>query len=82
VVELRYLGVLSIEIGNQNEFIRAHTFSDVFKHINKCYGKHIAKLAKRMVITLNAVDIRLLNGIKTQLSDNDIISFYPPAAGG
>jgi molybdopterin converting factor small subunit len=39
-------------------------------------------LSKYVLITVNGKDIRLLNGIKTKITQDDEISFIPAIAGG
>lgn len=82
MIEIRYLGSLREKIGKKNECIFARSISDVLKYIKKTYSKDIYLLTRSMIITVNGSDIRLLKGMKTELLDNYVVSFYPPAAGG
>jgi len=82
MITLIYRGPLAEKIGKKQEQIHAATISDALTHIKTQYGSATLKLAKSMLITLNATNIQLLHGYKTPLKDGDSLAFLPLAAGG
>ena len=82
MVQLRYRGGLASITGKKTEEINASSVAEVMSYIEDQYGKTAMKQAKRMLITVGGTNIQLLNRFKTSLSDGDIVSFLPLAAGG
>ncbi len=77
---------LTIELEEEAEI------SDLIQKISEKtegFREKIEGLSKRrgitdsgLVILLNGRNINLLNGEKTPLKDDDVVTFLPPAAGG
>ena len=82
MAEVRFMGELSEIVGSRNISVDVSSIDEIFRYLRSRYEKRVMKLAKSMIITVNNTDIRLLNGNATSLSDDDIVNFYPPAAGG
>lgn len=82
MVTLRYLGSLSEKTKTDEEFVNLDSIKDILKYLKKRYGKKVYSLLRSMVITVNGKDIRLIAGVKTVLSDDDTVTFFPPSAGG
>ena len=46
------------------------------------FDHRIGKLSDRVCIFLNGTHLELLNGLSTELSDGDVLSFVPSMQGG
>jgi molybdopterin converting factor small subunit len=82
VIKIRYPGILQDHIGKSDETIEALSVADVLKFIKRTYGKKIYTLLSSMVIAVNGSDIRLFKGLKTQLGNGDVVSFFFFFLGG
>ncbi len=90
MVRAEFFANLREKVGGQHLDIRsAHTIMELIWAIDDQTKGIFAELMveggkpKDMVrILVNGVDIRALKGIDTQLKDKDVVSFFPPVAGG
>jgi len=55
-------------------------YGDVFK--NRIIDQNSGNIKQYIIVAVNRKDIRHLNGLETELNDNDEISILPAAAGG
>ncbi len=67
----------------------AHTVGELLADLSKKYGKPFDKwmfegdqLSHMVIILVNGVDIRSLQGVDTLIQPDDTISLFPPVAGG
>lgn len=94
IVKVRGFGDLATLLGNElnvelSEDARiADLIAKISERVNG-FGEKIASFSNRqgvtdfgLVILLNGINISLLEGVKTQLRDGDLVTFLPPIAGG
>lgn len=55
-------------------------YGDIFK--NRIVDRDSGNIKQYIIIAVNRKDIRHLNGLDTELNENDEISILPAAAGG
>ena len=55
-------------------------YGDIFK--NRIIDQNSGNIKQYIIVAVNRKDIRHLNGLETELNDNDEISILPAAAGG
>ncbi|MFX1324024.1 MAG: MoaD/ThiS family protein [Promethearchaeota archaeon] len=66
------------------------TIKHLLEQLTKKFGENFEELiykasqnlSKYVLITINGKDIRLLDGLETQINDRDEINFIPAIAGG
>jgi molybdopterin synthase sulfur carrier subunit len=81
-VTVTYRGKLAEETGKRSEEIEAQTVRQVLRQVKTNYGKEAHRIAKMELIAVNGVGILQKRVFATTLSDGDVVSFYPLAAGG
>ncbi|MGQ4832349.1 MAG: MoaD family protein [Candidatus Asgardarchaeia archaeon] len=77
-------------MGVKETTIEAETVEELIKKLIKKYGKNLeaelfdsrGNLKDYYRIVINGRNIKLLNGLKTRLKDNDLVAIMPPIAGG
>jgi molybdopterin synthase sulfur carrier subunit len=68
----------------------SQTLEELIQFLCKKYGKAFAKwvtcddggYGSLSIFLVNGQDYRSLNGLQTQIKDSDVISLFPPIAGG
>jgi sulfur-carrier protein len=66
------------------------TLEELIHYLCKKYGKSFAKwvtcedggFGSLSIFLVNGLDYRSLNGLQTEIKDSDVISLFPPIAGG
>jgi MoaD family protein len=92
-VEVRYYTVLREITGNRSEKVTLKPKSVIQDLLNYLVEKHGEtfesyvysgnnRLNRNISLMLNGVNIRNIQGFKTPLDKDDIISFLPPVGGG
>ena len=81
-VTVVYRGTLAESIGVKSEEIQADKVADVMRHIKAAHGEANYKQAKPTLIVVNGISILQKKVYATKLSDGDVVSFLPLAAGG
>ncbi len=77
-------------MGVKETTVEAKTVEELIKKLVEKYGRRLeeelfdssGKLKDYYRIVVNGRNIKLLNGVKTQLKDNDLVAIMPPIAGG
>ncbi|MCD6515717.1 MAG: MoaD family protein [Candidatus Odinarchaeota archaeon] len=77
-------------IGARELTAEGGTVEDILNFLIQKYSKELAneildkneKVKDYYRIVVNGRNIKLLNGLKTKLKDNDLIAIMPPIAGG
>lgn len=72
-----------------SQAFNAATLRELLEELFKCYGEKFrrelmldGKLSSNVLILVNGRAIEHLNGLKTALSSDDVISIFPKLAGG
>jgi len=81
-ITIKYRAQLAALIKFDSETMEANNVKDVLQHIKKRFGAEAEKIAKKMLIVVNGQSILLLKHYKTELKDNDVVSFLPICGGG
>lgn len=92
-IKIRFLSLLS-DITETDELALTINENSTIKHLLEKLAKKFGdkfeelvfkasqNLSKYVLITINGKDIRLLDGLETQIQDKDEINFIPAIAGG
>ena len=91
-MQIKYFATLRDITHTPEETIKlpAETLEELMQFLCKKYGKSFAKWVSRedggfgslSIFLVNGQDYRSLNGLQTQIKDSDVISLFPPIAGG
>ena len=81
-VTVTYKSDLAERIGSRTEAYDAATIKDLLGQIKTRHGVDVYKIAKSMLITINALSIQKQHHFATRLSEGDVVGFFPLAAGG
>jgi len=86
---VKYFATLRKITGVQEENIQAKNIRELLEIIIKKYGKEFQNslydsngFKKGVIILKNGKNIIYLNDLETELSSDDIVSIFPPVAGG
>ncbi|MEN6435774.1 MAG: MoaD/ThiS family protein [Anaerolineaceae bacterium] len=91
-MEIKYFATLRDITKKKEEAFpfQGETLEELLQSLCKKYGKEFQKwvscedggYGSLSVFLINGQDYRSLNGLKTQLKEGDLISIFPPIAGG
>ena len=92
-ITVQFLGNIRETTGTREQTfeIPEPTMQALIDRMSKEYGEDFKraliharteKVSSSVVIALNGVDIEALEGVKTNLKEGDIVSIFPPVAGG
>lgn len=91
-MEIKYFATLRDITKAKEEYLSVsiRTLEELIQFLCKKYGKSFAKwvssedggFGSLSIFLINGIDYRSLNGLQTELKDTDIISIFPPLAGG
>jgi sulfur-carrier protein len=91
-MEIKYYATLRDITKKREENLPApkSTLEELIQFLCEKYGKSFAKwvsseeggFGSLSIFLINGLDYRSLNGLQTELKDTDIISIFPPLAGG
>jgi len=86
---VKYFATLRKITGVQEENIKAENIRELLDIIIKKYGKEFYNslydsngFKKGVIILKNGKNIIYINDLDTVLNDNDVVSIFPPVAGG
>ncbi|MGC9175963.1 MAG: ubiquitin-like small modifier protein 1 [Thermoplasmata archaeon] len=86
---VKYFATLRKITGVQEENINAKTVGELLEIIEEKYGKEFhdsifsgENFKKGVIILKNGKNVIYLDNLNTKLEDNDIVSIFPPVAGG
>jgi len=79
---IRYYAPIRAMVQKESEETELGSVKDVLNYIKSAYGQDAYKAAKSSLIVVNDVSIGLYQGVKTSLSDGDVIGFLPVCGGG
>jgi molybdopterin synthase sulfur carrier subunit len=92
-ITVQFLGNVREATGTREQTfdISESTMQALIDRMSKEYGDDFkrtlihapaGRATTSVVIALNGVDIEALEGVKTNLKEGDIVSIFPPVAGG
>jgi MoaD family protein len=94
-LKVRLFAFLMLEVGKREIEMEAHsTVAELLDTLSRRYGRNFDKwiwdngsasereLIHGTIIMVNGHHIFHLKGLDTPLSDSDVVSIFPPAAGG
>lgn len=77
------VGAPKVDVGSANTVMELiWAIDDLTKGIFADLMVEGGKPKDMVRILVNGVDIRALDGLDTRLKDKDVVSFFPPVAGG
>lgn len=79
---IRYYAPIRAIVKKESEETELSTVKDVLNYVKGAYGKEAYLAAKSALIVVNDVSIGLYHGVKTKLSDGDVVGFLPVCGGG
>lgn len=82
MVEVRLFASLREAAGEKKYFSDAATVKEVLRQTAERYGKDFSARLKTASVLVNGENIANLKWKKTKLQDGDVISLFPPLAGG
>ncbi len=82
MVEVRLFASLREAAGEKRYFSDAVTIKALLKQAAERYGKDFSARLKTATVLVNGENIAHLKWKKTKLRDGDVISLFPPLAGG
>ncbi len=91
-MQIKYYATLREITRTSEETITIPTqpLEELIQSLCKKYGKSFAKwvtcedggFGSLSIFLVNGLDYRSLDGLQTQIKDSDVISLFPPIAGG
>ena len=79
---IRYYAPIRAIVKKESEETELASVKDVLSFIKTAYGKDAYNAAKSALIVVNDVSIGLVQGMKTELKDGDVVGFLPVCGGG
>ena len=90
-VKVEFFATLREKVGTAGVEIsfNGNTVSDLLATLDEMYGGILkelmvegGELRELVKIMVNGKDVRGIKGLNTELKERDIVSFFPPVAGG
>ncbi len=82
MVEVKLFATLRREAGEKGFETGASSVGEVLRELASRYDSAFAEQMKRATILVNGRNAAHLKGKRTKLADGDVISIFPPMAGG
>lgn len=82
MIEVKLFASLRTAAGEKRYFTEASTVKELLREASERYGDKFAARLKIATILVNGKNIAHLRWKKTRLKDGDIVSLFPPLAGG
>lgn len=82
MIEVKLFASLRTAAGEKRYCSEASTVKELLREASKRYGDEFAARLKIATILVNGKNIAHLRWKKTRLKDGDIVSLFPPLAGG
>ncbi len=82
MIEVRLFASLRSAAGEKKYFSEASTIRELLQEVSKRYGREFAGKLKTATVLVNGKNITHLRWKRTRLNDGDIVSLFPPLAGG
>ncbi len=86
---VKYFATLRKITGVQEENLNAKTVRELLEMIEKKYGKEFhnslyddKNFKKGVIILKNGKNVIYLDNLETKLEEKDVLSIFPPVAGG
>ena len=81
-VEVRLFATLRRETGVRSLRLDSADLNEVIRRLVSLYGTGLIKQLEGATFLVNGRNIAQLGGLRTALRDGDVISIFPPLAGG
>ncbi|NMD41952.1 MAG: MoaD/ThiS family protein [Firmicutes bacterium] len=82
MIEVKLFASLRTAAGEKRYYSEASTVKELLREASKRYGDEFAAKLKIATILVNGKNIAHLRWKRTRLKDGDIVSLFPPLAGG
>jgi molybdopterin synthase sulfur carrier subunit len=82
MIEVKLFASLRSAAGEKRYFTEASTVKELLREASNRYGKEFTEKLKIATILVNGKNITHLRWRRTRLKDGDIVSLFPPLAGG
>jgi molybdopterin synthase sulfur carrier subunit len=82
VVEVKLFAALRREAGEKGFEMSASSVEEVLRELSSRYDSGLREQMKTATILVNGRNAVQLKGKRTRLSDGDVVSIFPPMAGG
>lgn len=82
MVEVKLFASLRTCAGEKNFSTEAFTVKELLQEAAERYGDEFAARLKIATVLVNGKNIAHLRWKKTRLKDGDVVSLFPPLAGG
>lgn len=82
MVEVRLFATLRRETGQKNLRLDSADLHGVVRALGTRYGADLTSMLEKATFLVNGENAAQLRGLKTCLHEGDIISIFPPLAGG
>ena len=81
-MEIRFFATLRRETGVRSLRLDSADLEGVVRALGSRYGAGLVNQLERATFLVNGRNAALLEGLRTPLRDGDVISIFPPLAGG
>ena len=82
MVEVRLFASLRAAAGEKKFFTEANSVKALLRQASKRYGDEFTARLKTATVLVNGKNISRLKWKNTRLEDGDVVSLFPPLAGG
>ena len=82
MVEVKLYASMRAAAGEKRFFTEASSIKELLRQAEERYGKDFTARLKVATILVNGKNIAHLKWRRTQLQDGDVVSIFPPLAGG
>lgn len=82
MVEVKLYTLLFTAAGEHGYESSAPDVESLLEEVRERYGDGISRYLEGSIVLVNGKNIGYLSGKKTRLHDGDVVSLFPPVAGG
>ena len=80
--KVKFFTLIAKAAGSDGYESRAPTVKALLEEIRELHGEEINRYLDACIVLVNGTNIGYLKGARTKLEDDDLVSIFPPVAGG